>query len=248
MNFDRTQPSAQDESIQAIVLPNAASDPSEWVSQAEYHIDQRESLQTLHRSVFSRTKRWMDIGGAFIGLLLTAIVTVPIAVAMQLDHPGPIFYGQIRTGLKGKPFRIWKFRSMVIKAEEQQHLVNNEVNGYLFKNKNDPRVTRVGKFLRRTSLDEFPQFWNVLKGEMSLVGTRPPTPKEVANYTPYHHRRLLVKPGMTGEWQVNGRSWVKNFEDVVKMDLEYQQKWSIVYDCTLIMKTIGVVFRGEGAC
>ena len=160
----------------------------------------------LHRSVFSRTKRLIDLSGALVGLFLSALIFIPVALAMQLDNPGPVFYGQLRCGVGGKVFRIWKFRSMVVNAEAQQHLVVNEVEGNIFKNKNDPRITRVGRFLRRTSIDEFPQFWNVFRGEMSLVGTRPPTPSEVSNYSSHHYKRLLVKPGMTGEWQVNGRS------------------------------------------
>ncbi len=136
---------------------------------------------------------------------------------------------------------------MVTRAEELKHLVPNEVKGILFKNKNDFRVTRVGRFLRKTSLDELPQFWNVLKGDMSLVGTRPPTVDEVEQYENYHFRRLLVKPGMTGEWQVQGRSKVDDFEHVVSMDLNYQEKWSIAYDLMLILKTIQIVLARQGA-
>ncbi|NET12983.1 MAG: sugar transferase, partial [Okeania sp. SIO1H6] len=117
-----------------------------------------------------------------------------------------------------------------------------------FKNEKDPRITRIGRFLRRTSLDELPQFWNVLKGDMSLVGTRPPTFDEVKNYEAHHWHRLDIKPGMTGEWQVNGRSSVKDFEEIVRMDIDYQQKWSIAYDLKLIWKTIWVVFNKSGAC
>jgi lipopolysaccharide/colanic/teichoic acid biosynthesis glycosyltransferase len=125
--------------------------------------------------------------------------------------------------------------------------VSNDVEGQIFKNKNDPRVTRVGKFLRSTSLDEFPQFWNVLKGEMSLVGTRPPHPDEVSLYQKHHYQRLRVKPGMTGEWQVNGRSTIGTFEEVVQLDLKYQQQWSPFYDLKLILKTLIVVSIGKGA-
>ncbi|NES96479.1 MAG: sugar transferase, partial [Desertifilum sp. SIO1I2] len=118
----------------------------------------------------------------------------------------------------------------------------------IFKNESDPRITRVGRFLRKTSLDELPQFWNVLKGEMSLVGTRPPTHDEVVRYSPHHWRRLDVKPGLTGEWQVNGRSSVKDFEDIVKLDLRYQTKWHPFYDLQLIFKTVHVVLAKTGAC
>jgi lipopolysaccharide/colanic/teichoic acid biosynthesis glycosyltransferase len=202
----------------------------------------------IHPSVTSKAKRLIDIAGALVGLTITAVVAVPVAIAVQFDNPGPIFYSQIRCGLRGKPFRIWKFRSMVTNADKLKHLVNNEAKGGIFKNRNDPRVTRVGRFLRRTSLDELPQFWNVLKGDMSLVGTRPPTVDEVMGYKPHHWQRLNVKPGITGEWQANGRSEVTDFEEVVKMDVAYQQKWSIGYDLRLILKTIQVVLNKQGAC
>ncbi|WP_390883176.1 sugar transferase [Kovacikia minuta] len=208
----------------------------------------KQQDREFHPSVTSRTKRLIDIAGALVGLAITAVVAVPVAIAVQFDNPGPIFYSQVRCGLKGKPFRIWKFRSMVMNADKLQHLVNNEAKGGIFKNRNDPRITRVGKFLRRTSLDEFPQFWNVLVGEMSLVGTRPPTVNEVIGYKRYHWERLNVKPGITGEWQANGRSEVTDFEQIVKMDLAYQQKWSVAYDLHLLLKTIQVVFKKEGAC
>jgi lipopolysaccharide/colanic/teichoic acid biosynthesis glycosyltransferase len=201
----------------------------------------------VHRSVLSKTKRMIDLVGALLGIMVTAILIPPIAIAMQLDSPGSIFYSQIRCGLKGKLFRIWKFRSMIVGADRQKHLVENKAKGHIFKNDRDPRITRVGKFLRRTSLDELPQFWNVLKGEMSLVGTRPPTPDEVRRYEGHHYQRLNVKPGMTGEWQVKGRSQVKNFDDVVQLDIDYQRKWSPLYDLHLILKTIGVVIQGRGA-
>jgi lipopolysaccharide/colanic/teichoic acid biosynthesis glycosyltransferase len=172
---------------------------------------------------------------------------LPMAIAIQLDNPGPIFYSQIRCGLYGRTFRIWKFRSMIVEADRLKHLVHNQAKGNIFKNRNDPRITRVGKFLRKTSLDEFPQFWNVLKGEMSLVGTRPPTVDEVMKYERHHFKRLLVKPGITGEWQVNGRSKVEDFEDIVKLDIDYQQKWSPFYDLMLIVKTVLAVFKKDGA-
>lgn len=202
----------------------------------------------LHPSIMSRGKRSIDIIGATIGLILTALIAIPIAIAIYLDNPGPIFYSQVRCGFKGKQFRIWKFRSMVVNAEQLKHTIANQAKGHIFKNQNDPRVTRVGRFLRRTSLDELPQFWNVLQGDMSLVGTRPPTPDEVKKYTSHHWQRLDVKPGITGEWQVNGRSTVTNFEDIVSLDLRYMERWSIAYDLQLIFKTILVVIKRKGAC
>nr|WP_246276627.1 sugar transferase [Microcoleus asticus] len=205
------------------------------------------SRQQVHRSVTSKVKRSIDILGSLLGLAIAVAVAVPVAVAMLLDNPGPLLYSQVRCSFKGRHFRMWKFRSMVVGAEKLKHLVNNQAKGHIFKNENDPRVTRVGRFLRRTSLDELPQFWNVLAGEMSLVGTRPPTPDEVAAYDNFHWQRLNVKPGMTGEWQVNGRSGVKDFDEIVLMDLDYQRKWSVVYDISLMCKTIWVVLSKNGA-
>ena len=208
----------------------------------------RERSYTVHPSVTSKAKRMIDILGAVVGIGITAVVAIPVALALTLDNPGPIFYSQTRCGLNGRSFRIWKFRSMVVGAEQLKHRVNNEASGHIFKNQNDPRITRVGKFLRRTSLDELPQFWNVLRGEMSLVGTRPPTKDEVMHYSNHHWERLNVKPGMTGEWQTNGRSNVKDFEDIVRLDLEYQRKWSITYDISLLLKTLSVLRNKSDAC
>ncbi|WP_293347215.1 MULTISPECIES: sugar transferase [unclassified Microcoleus] len=206
------------------------------------------SKQPLHRSVTSKVKRSIDILGSLLGLAIAVAVAVPVALVMLLDSPGPLLYSQVRCGFKGRHFRIWKFRSMVVGAENLKHLVTNQAKGHIFKNDNDPRITPIGSFLRCTSLDELPQFWNVLVGDMSLVGTRPPTPDEVAGYGDFHWQRLNVKPGLTGEWQVNGRSGVKDFDDIVRMDLDYQRKWSVVYDISLICKTIWVVLNKQGAC
>ncbi len=206
----------------------------------------RPSMQ-VHPSVTSKAKRLVDILGALVGLAITGLILLPIAIAIQLDNPGSIFYRQVRCGLNGHTFKIWKFRSMVVEADRLKHLVNNEAKGLIFKNQNDPRITRVGRFIRRTSLDEFPQFWNVLKGEMSLVGTRPPSVDEVVQYQQHHFQRLTVKPGMTGEWQVNGRSSVEDFEKIVEMDMDYQKKWSLSYDLMLILRTFQVIFNKNGA-
>lgn len=205
-------------------------------------------LSETHVSAKSRMKRLVDIVGALVGLAVTAVIAVPIAIAIQLDNPGPILYSQIRCGLNGRTFRMWKFRSMIVDADKLKHLVNNQAKGNIFKNKNDPRVTRVGRFLRRSSLDELPQFWNVLRGEMSLVGTRPPTVDEVIRYRKHHWKRLNVKPGITGEWQVSGRSSIEDFEEIVRLDLEYQKKWTVWYDLQLIFKTFAVVLNKKGAC
>ncbi|WP_416233478.1 sugar transferase [Anabaena sp. UHCC 0451] len=205
------------------------------------------SAQSIHASVTSNTKRLIDILGAIVGLIITSILIVPIAIATFVIDPGPIFYSQLRCGLNGRTFRIWKFRSMVVNADKLKSLVKNQANGNIFKSTDDPRITPLGKFLRRSSLDELPQFWNVLRGDMSIVGTRPPTPDEVINYAPHHWERLRVKPGITGEWQTNGRSTIKDFETIVNMDLDYQRKWSITYDLMLIFKTIWVVLNRKGA-
>lgn len=204
-------------------------------------------LGLVHPSAQCWKKRVLDILGALVGIAITSVLFVPIAIGIRLDSPGPIFFYQDRCGLGGKTFRIWKFRTMVVEAESLKSLVENEAKGFIFKNQSDPRVTRVGAFLRRTSLDELPQFWNVLLGEMSLVGTRPPTKDEVYQYKPHHFKRLLVKPGMTGEWQVKGRSKITDFEEIVSLDLSYQKSWSILYDLGLLFQTIWIVLWGHGA-
>ncbi len=202
---------------------------------------QKHAPQT-HPSVYSRTKRFIDILGAIVGLYITAFLFIPIALAIKLDSPGPLFFSQVRLGWFGSKFKIYKFRTMTVDAEQRKQEVKNEAQGAIFKSSNDPRITKVGKFLRRTSLDELPQFWNVLEGYMSLVGTRPPTIDELEQYNIPHWQRLDVKPGITGEWQVNGRSGIKDFEDIIQMDLNYQKKWSLFYDLKLILKTVIVVF------
>ncbi|QIR41663.1 anti-sigma factor antagonist [Tolypothrix sp. PCC 7910] len=207
-----------------------------------------EPLPTTHPSVASWMKRLIDIVGALVGLVITGVLLIPITIAIQIDDPGPLLFRQTRCGWMGKRFGIWKFRSMCVDAEAKKSQVQNQAQGAFFKNDSDPRVTRVGRFLRRTSLDELPQFWNVLKGDMSLVGTRPPTPDEVERYEVPEWQRLDVKPGMTGEWQVNGRSKVRSFEDVIRLDLQYQKNWSLLYDFKLIFKTLAVLFnRNSGA-
>lgn len=203
--------------------------------------------RSVHPSLNSKVKRLIDIIGALAGLAITALIAIPIAIAMLLYDRGPLLYSQMRCGHQGHPFRIWKFRSMVVGADRLKYLVKNEASGHIFKNTNDPRITKIGAFLRRTSLDEFPQFWNVLKGDMSLVGTRPPTIDEVEKYKPHHWERLKVKPGITGEWQVRGRSGIKDFEDIVRLDIGYQKKWSVSYDLYLICQTIQVVLARKGA-
>ena len=194
-------------------------------------------------------KRVMDIVGAIVGLLITGIVTVFLAPALLIESPGPLFFSQVRVGKNGRRFKIYKFRSMYMDAEERKKelMSQNEMEGLMFKMENDPRVTKVGKFIRKTSIDELPQFWNILKGDMSLVGTRPPTEDEFLQYEGYHRRRLNMTPGLTGLWQVSGRSDTKNFEEIVAMDVEYIDNWSLKEDIKILFKTVGVVLKGKGA-
>lgn len=205
-------------------------------------VNTKERPAVTHPSVRSVPKRLLDIVGGLIGLAVTAVLFPILALAIRLDSPGPILFSQVRLGLMGRRFRLWKFRSMVVNAEALRATVQNEASGAFFKNKNDPRITRVGRFLRRTSLDEIPQFWNVLVGDMSLIGTRPPTPDEVERYAVPNWQRLDVRPGLSGEWQVGGRSQVLDFEDVIRMDLRYQENWSLRYDLRLIVRTFAVIF------
>ena len=194
-------------------------------------------------------KRMIDIGGSLTGLLITALFYPFVALAIKLDSPGPAIFSQIRVGKNGRRFKIYKFRSMYMDAEARKKELEacNEMQGLMFKMENDPRITRVGKFLRKTSIDELPQFWNVLRGDMSLVGTRPPTEDEFAGYTPYYRRRLCMTPGLTGLWQVSGRSNIDSFDDVVKYDLHYIDHWSLSLDIKILLQTVLVVLFGKGA-
>ncbi len=203
------------------------------------------SSERPHPSTNSLFKRAVDIIGSVVGLLILACVIVPVAIAIKLDSPGAVLYTQQRCGLQGQKFKIVKFRTMVQGADAQHHQSNQPFRA---KAGLDARVTRVGQVLRKTSLDELPQFWNVLMGEMSLVGTRPPTLDEVAHYSDHHWQRLNVKPGITGEWQVSGRSKIVNFEEIVNLDLRYQTIWSPLYDLVVLWKTVWVVISGSGAC
>ena len=194
-------------------------------------------------------KRAVDIAGGIVGLLLTGVITIFLAPAILLESPGPLFFSQTRVGLNGRKFKFYKFRSMYRDAEERKKELEaqNEMNGLMFKMENDPRITKVGKFIRKTSLDEFPQFWNVLKGDMSLIGTRPPTVDEFEKYKAKYKRRLSIRPGITGLWQVSGRSDIKDFEEVLALDLEYIDNWSISLDIKILLLTVGGIFKGKGA-
>ncbi len=194
-------------------------------------------------------KRLMDMLGGLVGAAIALLLYVILGIAIKLDSPGPVLFAQERVGKNGRLFKIYKFRSMYIDAEARKAALmqQNEMNGLMFKMKDDPRITRVGRFIRKTSLDEFPQFFNVLKGDMSLVGTRPPTVSEFRQYSNYHKRRLAMKPGITGMWQVSGRSDIKDFEDVVKLDCRYIDNWSLWLDIRILLKTVMIVFTGRGS-
>ncbi|MGP7818695.1 sugar transferase [Niallia sp. 01092] len=194
-------------------------------------------------------KRILDICCALIGIMLLGIIFIIVSVLIKVEDPkGRIFFKQTRIGKNGKEFNMYKFRSMVHNAEEllKGLLDKNEISGAMFKMKDDPRITKIGKFIRKTSIDELPQLWNVLKGDMSIVGPRPPLPREVQEYTEYDKQRLLVTPGCTGLWQVSGRNSV-GFHEMVELDLEYMQKRNIVFDVKIIVKTVIVLFGSKNA-
>ena len=204
----------------------------------------------------------MDIAGGLVGCIFTAILFVFVAPAIYIASPGPIFFSQERVGKNGKKFKMYKFRSMYMDAEERKAelMKDNKLgDGKMFKLDFDPRVignkvlpdgtrkTGIGDFIRRTSIDEFPQFFNVLKGDMSIVGTRPPLISETNLYELRHRARLAIKPGITGMWQVSGRSDITDFEEVVRLDREYISNWNIGLDMKILLKTVMVVIRKDGS-
>jgi len=194
-------------------------------------------------------KRLIDLIGSLLGIILLSFVFLIVAVLIKLEDPkGRVLFKQIRVGKNGEEFYIYKFRSMASNAEERLKdlLALNQVEGAMFKMKDDPRVTKVGKFIRKTSIDELPQLFNVVKGEMSLVGPRPPLPREVAEYTEYDKQRLLVVPGCTGLWQVSGRSNL-GFTEMVELDLNYIKSRTIFFDFKIILKTVLVLFGSKNA-
>ncbi|MGL5258807.1 MAG: sugar transferase [Lachnospiraceae bacterium] len=194
-------------------------------------------------------KRMIDILGGIVGLLISVFIVPFAAIAIKIESKGPVFFKQTRIGKNGRRFKIYKLRSMYIDAEERKKelLKLNEMDGHMFKMKNDPRITKVGNFIRKTSIDELPQFYNIIKGEMSLVGTRPPTEDEFKEYDIYYKRRLCMTPGLTGLWQVSGRSDIQSFDEVVKLDLEYIDNWCLELDIKIIIQTIGVVLFRKGS-
>ena len=194
-------------------------------------------------------KRLKDIIGASCGLIALSPIFLVIAILIKIESPkDSVFFRQIRTGKNGKEFNMFKFRSMCADAEGklEELLEQNEIDGAMFKMKDDPRITKIGRFIRRSSIDEFPQFLNVLKGDMSLVGPRPPLPREVAQYTDYDMQRLSVLPGCTGLWQVSGRNNL-SFDQMVELDIQYIENLSLANDMKILFRTVGVVFRSDDA-
>ena len=194
-------------------------------------------------------KRLMDIFASLFGMLFTAVFFIIFAPIIYIQSPGPIFFKQERVGKNGRRFKIYKFRSMYMDAEERKKelMEQNKMSGLMFKMDNDPRVTPIGRFLRKTSIDEFPQFINIFKGDMSLVGTRPPTVDEYNQYEQHHKSRLAIKPGLTGMWQVSGRSEITDFEEVVRLDNEYIRNFSISLDIKILFKTVFAVLKRKGS-
>lgn len=194
-------------------------------------------------------KRMIDIVGAVVGCLISIPIILITAIPLLIESPGPLFFKQKRIGKNGRVFNIYKLRSMYVDAEarKQELMSQNKMDGLMFKMDNDPRITKVGKIIRKLSIDELPQFYNVLKGDMSLVGTRPPTANEFEQYESHHKRRLSMRPGITGMWQVSGRSNIQDFEEIVKLDCKYIDDWSIWLDIKILFKTVLVVLKHEGA-
>lgn len=222
---------------------------------AKVHLDEMHGIPLLtftttpYNEFLLAVKRTFDLIASSILLVLLSPLFLFIAIAIKATSPGPILFKQIRVGLNGRRFTLYKFRSMVEDADsKKQELLNlNEMDGPVFKIKDDPRLTRIGRFLRRTSLDEFPQLINVLKGNMSIVGPRPPLPEEVANYKPRQRRRLSMKPGLTCLWQIKGRNRITDFNKWMELDLWYIDNWSLKLDFKIFLKTITVVVLGRGA-
>lgn len=208
------------------------------------------SLDTAPRQEWKlAVKRLMDIAGSAACIAALSPVFLVVAGLVKLTSPGPVLFRQTRIGLHGRRFTFYKFRSMTADAEQRRSEVQalNEMSGPVFKAANDPRITPLGKYLRRWSLDELPQLFNVFKGDMSLVGPRPPLPSEVEQYEHWQSRRLSVKPGITGYWQVKGRNEIRDFEEWARLDLEYIDRWSLGFDVEILLKTIPAVVSGAGA-
>ena len=214
-------------------------------------IEEQEIIQVERQKniLYEVSKRTLDFMGSFLGLVILSPILLIVAILIKLESKGPAIFAQSRIGLNGKEFKMYKFRSMVQNAEELKEKLakENEMSGPMFKMKNDPRVTKVGKFIRKTSIDELPQLFNILKGDMTLVGPRPSLPREVEKFESWMLKRLEVKPGLTCYWQVSGRNNI-DFYDWMKLDLKYVDDMSFWLDIKLIFKTVAVLFGDKNAC
>lgn len=231
---------------------NMESNPAFHTQQVVQKLGSFTVLTACMNTVTSRqmfVKRLMDIVVSLVGLIVTGLMLPVIAPIILIQSPGPVFFKQQRVGRGGRSFYIYKFRSMYMNAEEHKValMAENEMEGPIFKIENDPRVFPFGRVLRKWSIDEFPQFFNVLKGDMSLVGTRPPTVDEYSRYENHHKKRLAVKPGLTGIWQISGRNEIVDFEEIVRLDSEYINNWHLALDIKILFYTILVVLRRKGA-
>ncbi len=222
--------------------------PNKLVEQCSKYLVLTTSMKiATNRQVF--IKRCMDILGSMVGMVFMGIAFLIFAPLIKLQSPGPVFYSQTRIGKNGRRFKLHKFRTMIVGADDMKKdlMEQNEMEGLMFKIEDDPRIFKVGKFMRKYSIDELPQFWNVLKGDMSLVGTRPPTEDEFEQYELHHKARLGIRPGLTGMWQVSGRSDIKDFEEIVALDTQYISNWSLGSDVRILFRTVGVVLTGKGS-
>lgn len=214
-------------------------------------IEEQEIIQIERKEniLYEVSKRALDVIASFLGLVILSPILLIVAILIKLESKGPAIFAQSRIGLNGKEFKMYKFRSMVQNAEELKEKLakQNEMSGPMFKMKNDPRVTKVGKFIRKTSIDELPQLLNILKGDMTLVGPRPSLPREVEKFESWMLKRLEVKPGLTCYWQVSGRNNI-DFYEWMKLDLKYVNDMSFWLDIKLIFKTVAVLFGDKNAC
>ncbi|GGJ14580.1 sugar transferase [Paenibacillus hunanensis] len=230
------------------MTPRHGSEAEALASYSEFYARHVGSMTTKLR-FYMLVKRTLDIICSLLGLIVLLPLFIVLGILIKLEDPkGKVFFYQTRVGKDEQPFRMYKFRSMVSDAEERLKdlLAQNEVEGAMFKMKNDPRITRVGRFIRKTSIDELPQLWNVLRGDMSLVGPRPPLPREVEEYSPRDKLRLSVTPGCTGLWQVSGRNEL-SFDEMVDLDLHYIKKRGIIFDLFILVKTVKVLFGAKDA-